>query len=121
MANVRGSRAPFVRVIWFTEAGEDASGANKLRFFFRVTPRRHDIADHIPFVSQPQKLLVMLSPDEVARLLAAARGPKYKAALGTAYEAGLRASEIRMLRVTDIDSQPRAHRADLQVVHDGSL
>src|SRR6516165_3549552 len=76
-----------------------------LRFFFRVTLRRHDIADHIPFVSQPQKLPVILSPDEVARLLAAARGPKYKAALGVAYGAGLRASEIRMLKVTDIDSE----------------
>ena len=76
-----------------------------LRFFFKVTLRRHDIADHIPFVSQPQKLPVILSPDEVARLLAAARGPKYKAALGVAYGAGLRASEIRMLKVTDIDSE----------------
>jgi integrase/recombinase XerD len=76
-----------------------------LRFFFRVTLRRHDIADHIPFVSQPQNLPVILSPDEVARLLAAARGPKYKAALSVAYGAGLRASEIRMLKVTDIDSE----------------
>ena len=76
-----------------------------LRFFFRVTLRRHDIADHIPFVSQPQKLPVILSPDEVARLLAAARGPKYKAALSVAYGAGLRASEIRRLKITDIDSE----------------
>jgi len=33
-----------------------------LRFFFKVTLRRHDIADHIPFVSQPQNLPVILSP-----------------------------------------------------------
>ena len=81
------------------------SAVSALRFFFRVTLRRNDVADHIPFVSQPQNLPVILSPEEVARLLAAARGPKYKAALGIAYGAGLRASEIRMLKVTDIDSQ----------------
>jgi site-specific recombinase XerD len=81
------------------------AAVSAFRFFFRVTLRRHDIADHIPFVSQPQKLPVILSPDEVARLLAAARGPKHKATLGIAYGAGLRASEIRMLKVTDIDSQ----------------
>ena len=81
------------------------SAVSALRFFVRVTLRRNDVADHIPFVSQPQKLPVILSPEEVARLLAAARGPKYKAALGIAYGAGLRASEIRMLKVTDIDSQ----------------
>jgi integrase/recombinase XerD len=76
-----------------------------LRFFYRVTLRRHDIADHIPLVPQPQKLPVILSPDEVARLLEAARGPKYKAALSVAYGAGLRASEIRSLKVSDIDSE----------------
>jgi integrase/recombinase XerD len=76
-----------------------------LRFFFRVTLRRHDIADHIPFVPQPQKLPVILSPDEVAQLLEAARGPKYKAALSVAYGAGLRASEILLLKVLDIDSK----------------
>lgn len=75
-----------------------------LRFFYRITLRRHDIADHIPVVPQPQKLPVILSPDEVARLLNAARGAKYKAALSVAYGAGLRASEIRSLKVTDIDS-----------------
>ena len=80
-------------------------GQTALRFFFKITLRRHDIADHIPFVPQPQKLPVILGPDEVARLLAAARGPKYKAALSVAYGAGLRASEIRSLKVTDIDSE----------------
>ena len=46
----------------------------------------------------------MLSPEEVARLLNAAPGLKYKAALSIAYGAGLRASEIISLKVADIDS-----------------
>ena len=47
---------------------------------------------------------MVLSVEEVARLLEAAPGPKYKAAFGTAYGAGLRVSEIVALKVTDIDS-----------------
>ena len=46
----------------------------------------------------------MLSPEEVARLLEAAPGLKYKAALSVAYGAGLRASEVISLKVGDIDS-----------------
>jgi integrase/recombinase XerD len=76
-----------------------------LRFFFRITVRRFDIANHIPLVPQPRKLPVILSPEEVARLLEAARNPKYKAALAVAYGAGLRISEIVSLKVSDIDSE----------------
>src|SRR5664279_2565783 len=43
-----------------------------LRFFFRVTLGRTDIASHLPFVRQPHKLPVVLSPEEVSRFLAAA-------------------------------------------------
>jgi integrase len=44
-------------------------------------------------------------PDEVVRLLAAAPGLKYKAALSVAYGAGLRANEVISLKVGDIDSK----------------
>ena len=47
----------------------------------------------------------VLSPEEVARLLEAAPGPKYKAALSAAYGAGLRVSEVVSLKVSDIDSE----------------
>ncbi len=47
----------------------------------------------------------MLSPEEVARLLQAAPGLKYKAALSVAYGAGLRVSEVANLKVSDIDSE----------------
>jgi integrase len=76
-----------------------------LRFFFGVTLRRHDIVEHTTFIHEPRKLPVVLSPDEVARLLAAAPGLKYKAALSLAYGAGLRAAEVVSLKVSDIDSK----------------
>ncbi len=56
-------------------------------------------------LSVPQTLPVVLSRDEVARLIAAAPSLKYQAALSIAYGAGLRASEVIALKVGDIDSQ----------------
>ena len=75
-----------------------------LRFLFGVTLRRPQVVARLPFIREPRKLPVVLSPEEVARLLDAAPGLKYKAALSVAYGAGLRASEIISLKVTDIDS-----------------
>src|SRR5215467_11876303 len=76
-----------------------------LRFFFRVTLKRHDIIEHTTFIRAPRKLPVVLSPEEVARLLNAAPGLKDKAALSVAYGAGLRAAEVVSLKVCDIDSR----------------
>jgi site-specific recombinase XerD len=76
-----------------------------LRFFFTVTLDRPEMARHLTFVREPRKLPAVLSPEEVARLLEAAPGPKYKAALGAAYAAGLRVSEVVALKVSDINSQ----------------
>jgi site-specific recombinase XerD len=76
-----------------------------LRFFFRITLKRHDMVEHTTFVREPRKLPVVLSPEEVARLLDAAAGLKYKAALSVAYGAGLRAAEVVSLKVSDIDSK----------------
>ncbi|HEY6257813.1 MAG TPA: tyrosine-type recombinase/integrase [Xanthobacteraceae bacterium] len=76
-----------------------------LRFFFRVTLKRHAIVEHTHFIREPRKLPVVLSPEEVARLLDAAPGLKYKAALSVAYGAGLRANEVILLKVCDIDSK----------------
>jgi integrase/recombinase XerD len=75
-----------------------------LRFLFMVTLRKPDAVMRLPFVRKPQKLPVVLSPDEVQRLLEAAPGLKYKAALSVAYGAGLRASEVLALKISDIDS-----------------
>ena len=76
-----------------------------LRFFFRVTLKRHDVIEYTTFIRAPRKLPVVLSPEEVARLLNAASGLKYKAALSVAYGAGLRAAEVVSLKVCDIDSK----------------
>jgi len=76
-----------------------------LRFFFRVTLGRHDVIAHTTFIREPRKLPVVLTPQEVARLLNAAPGLKYKAALSVAYGAGLRAAEVVSLKVSDIDSR----------------
>jgi integrase/recombinase XerD len=83
-----------------------------LRFFFRITLRRYDIVEHTTFIHEPRKLPVVLSPEEVARLLAAAPGLKYRAALSVAYGAGLRAAEVVSLKVGDIDSKRMVIRVE---------
>jgi integrase/recombinase XerD len=76
-----------------------------LRFFFKVTVDRPDATKLLTFVAEPRKIPVVLTPAEVVRFLEAAPGPKYKAAFGAAYGAGLRVSEVAALKVADIDSQ----------------
>lgn len=75
-----------------------------LRFFFTVTLNRPDLSLRLVLVRFPRKLPDVLSVEEVGRLLEAAPSLKYKAALGTAYGAGLRVSEVAALKVDDIDS-----------------
>ena len=75
-----------------------------LRFLFTVTLRKPHVVARLPFIREPRKLPIVLSPEEVARLLDAAPSLKYKAALSVAYGAGLRASEIISLKIADIDS-----------------
>jgi integrase/recombinase XerD len=76
-----------------------------LRFFFSVTLDRPELGRHLIFVREPRKIPAILSLEEVGWLLQAAPGPKYQAALGAAYGAGLRASEVVTLKVPDVDSQ----------------
>ena len=76
-----------------------------LRFFFTVTLDRPDAARRLTFVHEPRKLPVVLSQEEVLRLLEAVTSVKYKAALSLAYGAGLRVSEVISLKVSDIDSK----------------
>ena len=76
-----------------------------LRFFFTVTLGRANVARHLTLVREPRKMPLVLSLDEIARLLEAAPGPKYKAALSAAYGAGLRVSEVVALKVSDVDSK----------------
>jgi len=75
-----------------------------LRFFFTVTLEKPDLVRPLRIVTEPRKAPVVLSQEEVARLLQAAPSLKYKAALSVAYGAGLRVSEVAHLKVSDIDS-----------------
>lgn len=83
-----------------------------LRFFFDVTLGRRAATEKLTSVREPRKLPVVLSPEEVARLLDAAPGLKYKAALSVAYGAGLRASEVASLKIADIDSDRMVIRVE---------
>jgi site-specific recombinase XerD len=73
-----------------------------LRFFFTVTLEKPDLVRPLRIVTEPRKAPVVLSQEEVSRLLQAAPGLKYKAALSVAYGAGLRVSEVAHLKVSDI-------------------
>ena len=75
-----------------------------LRFFYGVTLGHGEIPERIPYAREPRKLPVVLSADEVVRFLEAVPSLKTRAALTTAYAAGLRASEAVGLKVGDIDS-----------------
>ena len=76
-----------------------------LKFFFEVTLGRPELMARMQPVRVPRTLPVVLSPEEVRRLIAAAGNLKHQTALSVAYGAGLRASEVVALRVSDIDSQ----------------
>jgi integrase/recombinase XerD len=83
-----------------------------LRFFFIVTLERPDLVRPLRTVTEPRKAPVVLSQEEVARLLEATPSLKYKAALSVAYGAGLRVSEVANLKVSDIDSQRMTLRVE---------
>ena len=86
-------------------AGAINRNVSALRFFFRVTLKRYAIVEHTHFIRESRKLPMVLSAEEVVRLLDAAPGLKYRAALSVAYGAGLRAAEVVSLKVSDIDSK----------------
>jgi site-specific recombinase XerD len=91
------------------ESGESICNRNRImtgvRFLFRVTLRRHDLAAEVWHLKEPQKLPPVLSPEEVKRVLTMATSLKARAMLTLAYGCGLRAGEVTRLRAGDIDSE----------------
>ena len=81
------------------------SAVAALRFFFTHTLDRPDLSRKLIRLRYPRKLPAVLSAEEVARLLAAAKCLKHRAALAVAYGAGLRVAEVASLKVGDIDSE----------------
>jgi site-specific recombinase XerD len=94
--------------LWLASIGTTVPTVNvsatALRFFFKVTLKRRDLADVIVSVREPRRLPVVLSPEEVGRLLASTTNIKHKAALSLTYATGLRSSEVVSLKLTDIDN-----------------
>jgi hypothetical protein len=88
-----------------------------IAFLFRVTLRRPEIADQIQYVAEPQKIPLVLSPEDVRRLLGAAPGFKYRLLLSLTYGCGLRASEVVSLKVCDIDSAQMVIRIEVVPGH----
>jgi site-specific recombinase XerD len=75
-----------------------------VKFLLRVTLRRLDLAAEIYHLKEPQRLPLVISPEEAKRLLAMAGTSKVRALLALGYGCGLRAGEVVRLRVGDIDS-----------------
>tara|TARA_B110000977_G_scaffold134336_1_gene170981 strand:- start:1578 stop:2543 length:966 start_codon:yes stop_codon:yes gene_type:complete len=77
-----------------------------LSFFFAATCPRPEMKRHMRYQRAAKKIPVVLSAEEVTRIIEAAPGPglRYRAAFSVAYGGGLRASEVTHLKVGDIDS-----------------
>jgi site-specific recombinase XerD len=76
-----------------------------IRFFYCVTLKRDWRADAIPWMKVGRKVPIILSPEEVSKLLTSCDSIKYRAILAILYSAGLRISEALKLTAKDIDSQ----------------
>jgi len=83
-----------------------------LRFFYGVTLGRSEMLAGIVSAREPQKLPVVLSADEIVQFLEAVPGLRNRAALTTAYGAGLRVREVSRLKLADIDSGRKVIRIE---------
>jgi site-specific recombinase XerD len=83
-----------------------------LKFFFDITLGRSELMSKLQIVRVPQKMPVVLSRDEVTRLIGAAPNLKSQTALSVAYATGLRVSEVVSLKVSDIDSKRMTLRVE---------
>ena len=98
------------------ETGMSIGNRNRImtgvRFLFRVTLRRLDLAAEIYHLREPQKIPQVVSPDEARRLLAGANSLKARVMLSLCYGCGLRAGEVVWLKVKHIDSAQRIIRIE---------
>ena len=83
-----------------------------LRFFYLRVLKRREMKEDLPYPKRPRRLPVILSPDEVQRLIAGAQNLFHRTMLMTLYGAGLRRSELLHLKVSDIDSQRMVLRVE---------
>jgi len=84
-----------------------------LRFLYKVSLKKDwTFEDVIPTPKKPERLPVILSPEDVLHFLGCVGSPKHRAILTSCYAAGLRISECIHLKATDIDSQRMVIRVD---------
>src|SRR5262249_42073151 len=99
-----------------SETGTSICNRNRimtgLRFLFRVTLRRLDLAAEIYHIREPLKIPLVMSPDETRRLLAVADNLKVRTMLSLGYGCGLRAGEVVRLKVKHIDSAQKIIRVE---------
>src|SRR5437588_9252849 len=98
------------------ETGMSICNRNRImtgvRFLFRVTLRRLDLDAEIYHIREPQKIPLVMSPDETRRLLAVADNLKVRTLLGLGYGCGLRAGEVVRLKVKHIDKAQKIIRVE---------
>src|SRR5499425_3955857 len=98
------------------ESGISICNRNRImtgvKFLFRVTLRRLDLAAEIYHLREPQKIPQVMSPDETRRVLAVATSLKARVMLSLGYGCGLRASEVVRLKVKHIDSAQKIIRIE---------
>ena len=83
-----------------------------VRFLYRITLGVPDPHFYLPGAKTPSTLPEILNHDELVRLFTVTTNPKHRSVLMTAYAAGLRASEIGRVRLSDIDSKRMSLRVD---------
>jgi integrase/recombinase XerD len=84
-----------------------------LRFLYKITLKRDwTFADVLPLPKKPQKLPVVLSPQEVSHFLGCVACRKQRVILTTCYAAGLRVSEAVRLTASAIDSKRMVIRVE---------
>jgi integrase/recombinase XerD len=98
------------------ESGMSICNRNRImtgvRFLFRVTLRRLDLVAEIYHMREPEKIPLVLSKDEMKRLLAVATSLKARIMLSLGYGCGLRAGEVVRLKVKHIDAGQRIIRVE---------
>src|SRR5580693_1589636 len=99
-----------------SETGTSICNRNRImtgvKFLLRVTLRRLDLAAEIYHIREPEKIPLVMSPDEARRLLAVATSLKARVALSLCYGCGLRAGEVVRLKVKHIDSAQKIIRVE---------
>ncbi len=87
-------------------AGSVKVHMSALRFLYKKVLKRRDLSfDDLVYPKKPKKLPVVLSPEEVTRLIEATTNPMHRTMLMVLYGTGIRRTEASLLKVSDIDSQ----------------